>query len=555
MLNQLEVQVKNAENAVIIKDPENLLENWKHRHCTGGGCRNLFSPEIAALLPLKPVEHDNRLEKQDRSSTTTDPPTLDEIYKVADKINAGEVGLAQLLVEKHRDKLRYDIRERDWYGLGPHSWKRVSDARPLECFEELADRFRLYALMIAQKKIEFAGKDKSVADKYKALEKIFLGALKVLGDVSRRSEILRLCRSEGSYLGFDGPWDEDPYRIATPNGVLNLGNLSFGDGSPEDNIRTATSTLWEGIDAPCFLFEKTILEIFDGNQEIVDYLQCVFGYGISGLTKYHHLWIFEGRGRNGKTLLYKILKYVLGDLVGLLDRELLLDKKHPRQSGAATPDIMSLRGKRMAFLVETSEGRKFDPGKLKVLTGGDLLHARGLYAKDYSDFPNTTKIFVLTNSRPHISGGDYASWQRILLVPFALSFVPEPSRDPNRKEKLADPDLEEKLKAEASGILAWLVRGYVRSTANFNPPNCIQEATVEYKKEEDLVGRFIEEKIERYIGNFLPAGECYSSFKVWCEAQDIHPKHNSVFSREMKGVFETIKRGNNAFYVNVKVKG
>jgi len=41
------------------------------------------------------------------------------------------------------------------------------------------------------------------------------------------------------------------------------------------------------------------------------------------------------------------LKFVLGDLVGLLDRELLLDKKNPRQSGAATPDVMALRAKRM----------------------------------------------------------------------------------------------------------------------------------------------------------------------------------------------------------------
>ena len=130
-----------------------------------------------------------------------------EIYATVEKINAGEVGLAQLLTEKHHDKLRYDIREDRWHWFGPHSWKRVSDERPLECFEELADQFRLYALKISQKKIESAGLDKSVVDKYTALEKVFMSALKVLGDVSRRSEILRLCRSEGSYLGFDGPWD------------------------------------------------------------------------------------------------------------------------------------------------------------------------------------------------------------------------------------------------------------------------------------------------------------------------------------------------------------
>jgi len=542
MLSQLEAQVKDAGNAAIIDDSEKLLDNWKHRHCVGGGCRNLFSQEIKDLLPLDAIKQVDTVNLEDR------------IYKVTEKINAGEVGIAQLLVEKCRDKLRYDVKEGRWYWYGPHSWKRISDERPLECFEELADRFRLYALMISQKKIEFAGKDKSVADKYKALENVFIGALKVLGDVSRRSEILRLCRSEGSYLGFDGPWDEDPYRIATPNGVLNLENLSFGDGRPEDNIRTSISTPWKGVDAPCSLFEKAILEIFDGNQEIVDYMQRVLGYGISGLDKYHHLWVWEGKGRNGKTLLYKILKFVLGDLVGLLDRELLLDKKNPRQSGAATPDVMALRAKRMGFLAETSEGRKFDPGKLKLLTGGDPHHGRDLWAKDYSDFPNTTKYFVLTNSRPHMNGGDYAAWQRIFLVPFTLSFVPEPSRDPNRKEKLADPDLEEKLKAEASGILAWLVRGWVKSLAGLNPPECIKEATKEYQKEEDTVGRFFEEKIEVYLGNLLPAGECYQAFKSWCEVQNIHPKHNTVFGREIRLHVEAVTKNKKVFYVNVKLQ-
>jgi phage/plasmid-associated DNA primase len=45
-------------------------------------------------------------------------------------------------------------------------------------------------------------------------------------------------------------------------------------------------------------------------------------------------------------------------------------------------------------------------------------------------------------------------WERVLLIPFNLSFVNEP--DPLKpNERKADLHLLEKLKAEAPGILAW----------------------------------------------------------------------------------------------------
>lgn len=481
---------------------------------------------------------------------------IEHYLKIETYLQENEVGLAKLIAEKKRGKLRYDIKENRWYLFERHIWQKISDERVLEALEELKDELKELALRFAQRKIEASGRpDKDSVKKFCEYEKKLLTTISKMGDVSVAASIRTMCRSEGSYLGFNGPWDADHHILATPNGILNLKDLGFRNGRPDDNIRTAIPTRWEGLNEQCFLFAKTLLEIFDGNQEIVDYLQRVFGYGLSGFTKYHHLWVLEGKGRNGKSLLFKVLKHVLGDLIGLLDRELLLDRKHQRQSGQASPDVLNLRGKRMVFLIETSEGRKFDPGKLKVLTGGDLLQGRGLYAKDYSIFQNTAKIFVLTNSRPHISGSDFASWQRIVLVPFDLSFVSEPNPDPKRKERLADPDLEEALKAESSGILAWLVKGYVRAEREgLIPPDCIKSATSEYRKEEDTVGRFVEEKIESYDGGQLGMGDAYDAYKQWCESEGIKPKHNTSFGREMRNHVEVEKRGHKSFIIDVRFR-
>jgi putative DNA primase/helicase len=478
----------------------------------------------------------------------------DQRYMVSEKIKAGEVGIAQLIVMLWRNKLRYDIREGRWYLWGTHFWKRVSDERVMESFEPLVNLFGQYILETAQSKIEFIGKDKTKVEQLEALEKVFINALKIIGDVSRRMEILKLCRSEGAYLGFDGAWDENPYLIACSNGVLNIDTGNFRDGRPEDNIRTAIMTPWNPA-VPCPTWEDALFSIFDENKDVLNYVQRVWGYCTSGLNIHHILWILEGKGRNGKGLIYRALYHVLDGFITYVDRELLLERKHGRQSGAPAPDVLTLHGKRMAFMLETAENRKFDPGKMKWLTGGDIVSARGLYAKDITTFKSTAKIFLLTNFRPHISGGDYAAWQRIVLLPFPVSFVPEPSTDKAKNERLADPHIEERIHEEASGILAWLVEGYRKYKAQgINAPDCVREATREYHKEEDVTAKFVEEKIENYLGNLLPAGECYKAFQSWCEEQGIHPKHNSVFGREIRLHVEAVTKNKKVFYANVKLQ-
>lgn len=475
--------------------------------------------------------------------------------QIAELLKEGEVGIAKLLTMLWKNKLRYDAREGRWYLFQGHSWARISDERVLEAFDDLRLLFERKAMIFAKKKIQAAGIDKTKATEFEGNEKICTGALKIIGDISRRAEIVKLCRSEGTFLGYAGPFDANPFLIACTNGVLNLETLEFRDGRPEDNIRTSIPTEWKGPDEPCPTWEDALWGIFDEDEEVIEYVHHVLGYCLSGLNVHHILWIWEGKGRNGKGLIVRMLEHVLGPFIGHVDRELLLERKHGgRQSGAPAPDILALQGKRCAFVVETAEGRKFDPGKMKWLTGGDTLTARGLYSKDITTFPNQAKLHLQTNFRPHISGGDYAAWQRIVLLPFHVSFVPDPSPDPARKERKLYPYLEDELRKEAPGILAWLVQGFIKYRAGgLTPPDSIRDATGEYRKEEDLIGRFVEERLERYEGNLLPAGECYADYREWCENQGMRPKHNTTFGKEMGLHIEKLKKGHKTFYRNVRL--
>ena len=86
---------------------------------------------------------------------------------------------------------------------------------------------------------------------------------------------------------------------------------------------------------------------------------------------------------------------------------------------------------------------------------------------------------------------DFGFWERVHLLPFERSFV---DREPEAEhERLADKSMPEKLKAEASGVLEWLVRGCLRwQRDGLNPPEKVRAATEEYRRNEDLLADFLQ---------------------------------------------------------------
>ena len=116
-----------------------------------------------------------------------------------------------------------------------------------------------------------------------------------------RNVVRRLNEREGvrSTLGFisemptvalsGDEWDKYPYLLAVRNGVIDLTDGTLRNGSPTDLLRTACPNNWEGIDAPCPQFQKFLAEILDGNQELIAFVQRLFGYGLIGEVIHHIL--------------------------------------------------------------------------------------------------------------------------------------------------------------------------------------------------------------------------------------------------------------------------
>jgi putative DNA primase/helicase len=231
---------------------------------------------------------------------------------------------------------------------------------------------------------------------------------------------------------------------------------------------------------------------------------------------------------------------------------MLLDQGRLARSGGPTSDIMALRGKRLVWGSETDEGRKLNIGKLKWLTGGDTLTGRPPYGRHQISFKATHKLILLTNHRPHAPANDYALWARIHLIPFTQSFVENPTLD---NEHEVDPDLPSRLREEAPGILAWLVRGTLMwREEGLNPPDIVRAATETYRSEEDYMGQFLEERCNIGPECSVRAGVLYSAYSDWTETNGVDRLSKFKFANRLLEQFERNTDGRHRYYIGINLR-
>jgi putative DNA primase/helicase len=252
---------------------------------------------------------------------------------------------------------------------------------------------------------------------------------------------------------------------------------------------------------------------------MIAFIQRLLGYGLTGDVSERILPIFYGGGANGKSTLLNTYMAVLGDdYARPASASLLMYKRnesHPTE-------IASLFGKRFVTCIETKDGGKLNEELLKQLTGNDRLSARRM-REDFWDFNPTHKLVVATNHKPQVFGQDDAIWDRIRLIPFNVRFT----------EDQRDKELPQKLRAEATGILAWAVTGCVAwAKDGLQTPPQVRAATSQYRAEEDRIGEFIEEEC---VGEGTEKlGRLHARYADWSRVRGEIPLGNKRFGQALE---------------------
>jgi putative DNA primase/helicase len=353
----------------------------------------------------------------------------------------------------------------------------------------------------------------------------------------RINAMLDLARSEPGIPVLPEDLDRDGWLLNCVNGTLDLRTGQLREHRREDLLTKLSPTPYEP-NAACPHWLKFLTEIFP-DPDLIDYMQRLLGYCLTGDTREHLLAVFHGNGANGKSVLICAALAVLGeDYAATAMPDLLMARRgehHPTE-------IANLYGKRLLVCQETGAGRRLNEPLVKWLTGGDKLKARRM-REDFWEFPATYKAILVTNHKPEVRGTDEGTWRRLRLIPFTVTF-PNDKQDKTRPAKLA---------TEAPGILAWAVRGCLEwQSRGMMTPECVMAATRNYRVEEDTLASFLAECCVRGEGKRCKAGDLYKRFKEWLG--ESNPPSQKAFESAMsdKG-FERITN-NGTWYEGVELR-
>jgi len=438
--------------------------------------------------------------------------------------NRTDLGNAERLVARHGHDLRYC-----------HAWNRwlVWDGRRWAVDKSGDARRRSYETV---RSIYQEANREEDEDARKALAKWAVQS----ENAARIAAMIHLAEAKDGIPILHDEMDADPWSFNCANGTIDLKTGKLRPHRREDLI-TGLSPVAFDPDAKCVLWESTLDLFFKASRELIDYFQAICGCAMAGVIRDHIMPVAYGHGSNGKSTMLGTIGEVFGtDYAMKCATDMLMAKKtdsHPT-------DRADLFRKRLVVAIETESGRHLNETMVKELTGGDKIRARQM-RQDFWEFHPTHTLILATNHKPVIRGTDHGIWRRLRLIPFNVSV----------DGAKADKRMPERLKAEYRGILAWCVRGCLEWQAGgLKEPKQVTDASKDYRKEQDIVGSFLNQCTIEHLTLRVRAGQVFDRYKKWCEASNERPMSLTKFGTaiEERGIEKHDSNG--TWYLGIQLR-
>ncbi|MEK4745859.1 phage/plasmid primase, P4 family [Bacillus sp. FSL R9-9481] len=337
-------------------------------------------------------------------------------------------------------------------------------------------------------------------------------------------------------------FDKHKYLLNVENGIVDLKTGKLQQHARELGLTKITNITFDE-SAKCPTWLTFLDQIFLGDKSLIEYMQRLIGYSLTGDISEQIMMFLVGGGSNGKSTFINIIKDIMGDYGKQAKSDTFIKKK---ESGANN-DIARLVGSRFVSAIESEEGEKLADSFVKQITGGEPVLARFL-RQEFFEFIPEFKVFFTTNHKPIIGGLDEGIWRRVKLIPFNLN-LPAHKRDKR---------LPEKLSLEMPGILNWAIEGCMKwQQDGLKEPKVVAEATGKYKDDMDILAPFLDEVC--YVDErenesiMIEAKELYNTYERWCLNSGERSLGNRSFYRmlETKGFGKTKGTGNKTFITGI----
>lgn len=301
----------------------------------------------------------------------------------------------------------------------------------------------------------------------------------------------------------------DPDKLQCLNGIINLetGLLDYKEkflGIPFN---------YHGIDHPTTDIDNFMINIFNNDIALINYVQKLLGYGITGNNDEQMWVIFNGTGSNGKGLLLRMIQKLM-DKYYITAPDQIFYKVKKNDSGP-TPYLSSLHNKRFVVKNEYDQDKILNEDILKSITGQDSILSKNNYARNYLQFTPTVLPVLSCNKKPKIKIHEDSDTRRIIVIPFTNTYAkindPRlPYDSKNTNHRLHNNDIDKNLMSDncIEQLLTWLVNGSIKwYKERLNDiPKCLIDTLNKYHNENDFIQQFIDDHCEINIKFDVNAG-------------------------------------------------
>jgi putative DNA primase/helicase len=422
-----------------------------------------------------------------------------------------EAGAAERFARLHGDEVRYDHRRGRWLLWQAHRWAPDADAAITRLALEFARTWQ-------RESIELPDHQRREA------------AIRAAIRLERRDALmsmLKLAADLRPIADAGERWDQNPWLLGTPSGVVNLRTGLLRPGHRDDRITMCTSVPFD----PGAISERwnAALQSILVDEKTSTFVQTAIGYSATGDMRSDCWFLAHGDGRNGKGTIYHPVRRALGDYAAELPASIF----DARRQGAPY-DLAVLPGKRFVVSSESGDSIKIHHDRIKQITGGDPIRAANKYEKSF-EFQPVCKLWLAANRKPRVTDDSPAFWARVRLVPFKVSFV-------GREDRNLRPALENEPEHQTA-ILAWIVHGATRyAQTGLQSAPSVAAATDAYERECDPLAEFYDEACELAAGAHIGAKDFYQHYKRWADEHSLTDHERltpTAFGRRVAARFQS----------------
>jgi P4 family phage/plasmid primase-like protien len=470
----------------------------------------------------------------------------------------GDTDIAKILNMMYKqDFACAGIKADKWYRFSNHRWVEDECGTTLRkgISGDLRDLYRIKADEMSDKICHGNLPD----DKLKIQESIsnkIVDILTRLSSTTHKDHILKEARElfYDANTKFVDLLDSKPYLMCFNNGVIDFKEKVFRKGRAEDYLEKSTNINYVPLDR-----KRDAVVINEINDFMVklfpleklrNYMWEHFASILIGVNLNQKLHMYIGGGENGKSVLTDLLSQCLGDYCSTVPLSLITQAR--QKQGQASPDIVALKGLRLALMQEPSKDDRINDGAMKELTSCvEPIKGRNLFSTPITFIPQC-KIVICSNNFMKVNSQDHGTWRRIAVADFMSLFTEKPAEGDNENpyQYKKDPTLKERFPVWREVFMAMLVEKAFELQGRVKQCDLVDKASDSYRQREDHIAEFIAEKIRKDADGRLTKTELTGEFNLWYRStygrdgpsiKEVHEYLNKKFSKCKDGSWYGIK--------------